>query len=126
MQPARRLLQEWPVKKPGGDPEQYVLLVLFNDSVGLFSGKTEKSALKFKKLVALGQIFEISRSATELRISDAKVSFVVIVEDETIDAAINAAWKQAIGLTVRPFDSISRQSHLFYFFFFKKEKQGKK
>lgn len=68
VQPARRLLQEWPVKKPSGDPETYVLLVLFNDSVGLFSGRNENAALKFKKLVTFGPVFEIARNGGELRI----------------------------------------------------------
>lgn len=67
VQPARRLLQEWPVKKPNGDPETYVLVVLFNDAVGLFSGRNEGANLKFKKLVTFGPIFEIGRNGAELR-----------------------------------------------------------
>lgn len=67
MQPARRLLQEWVVKKSGGDPERYVLVALFSDGVGLFSGRNEGATLKFKKIVQFGAIFEICRSGTELR-----------------------------------------------------------
>lgn len=116
VQPARRLLQEWAV----GDSEKYILLVLFSDGVGLFTGRNEHAHIKFKKMVPFGVIFEISRRDSELRFSDAKDSFAVKTPDEDIDVAIEAAWKQAVGSKLDPKVKVSRSTAFlspFYSFF---------